>query len=82
MKRNADHIKEVSVAPEGLRDQPQCPLHGNDLKIDITILSVTSPLNTHTLMREAGVSAVLATEGRKHRATNDAKCKELGWLCH
>ena len=44
--------------------------------------SVTSPLNTHTLM-EAGVSAGLAaltTEGRKHRA-NDAKCKELGWLC-
>ena len=41
-----------------------------------------SPLNTHTLM-EAGVSAgsaALASEGRKHRA-NDAKCKELGWLC-
>ncbi|KAL5484746.1 hypothetical protein EMCRGX_G021296 [Ephydatia muelleri] len=32
---------------------------------------------------EAGVSsgsAALASEGRKHRA-NDAKCKELGWLC-
>ena len=32
---------------------------------------------------EAGVSvgsAALATEGRKHTA-NDAKCKELGWLC-
>ncbi|KAL5509573.1 hypothetical protein EMCRGX_G004965 [Ephydatia muelleri] len=45
-------------------------------------ISVTSPLNTHTLM-EAGVSAgsaALASEGRKHRA-NDAKCKELGWLC-
>ena len=45
-------------------------------------ISVTSPLNTHTLM-EAGVSAgsaALATEGRKHRI-NDAKCKELGWLC-
>ena len=45
-------------------------------------ISVTSPLNTHTLM-EAGVSAgsaALATEGRKHRA-NDAKCKELSWLC-
>ena len=45
-------------------------------------ISVTSPLNTHTLM-EAGVSAgsaALATEGRKHRA-NDAKCKELGWFC-
>ena len=25
-------------------------------------------------------SAALASEGRKHRA-NDAKCKELGWLC-
>ena len=45
-------------------------------------ISVTSPLNTHTLM-EARVSAglaALATEGRKHRA-KDAKCKELGWLC-
>ena len=45
-------------------------------------ISVTSPLNTHTLM-EAGVSAgsaALATEGRKHKA-NDPKCKELGWLC-
>ena len=45
-------------------------------------ISVTSPLNTHTLM-EVGVSAgyaALATEGRKHRA-NDAKCGELGWLC-
>ena len=45
-------------------------------------ISVTSPLNTHTLM-EAGVSArssALTNEGRKHRA-NDAKCKELGWLC-
>ena len=45
-------------------------------------ISVTSPLNTHTLM-EAGVSAgsaALATEGRKHRV-NDAKCGELGWLC-
>ena len=32
---------------------------------------------------EVGVSAgsaALASEGRKHRA-NDAKCKELGWLC-
>ena len=46
------------------------------------VISVTSLLNTHTLM-EAGVSAgsaALATEGRKHRA-NDAKCGELGWLC-
>eukprot|EP00731_Ephydatia_muelleri_P019779 Em0012g604a len=45
-------------------------------------ISVTSRLNTHTLM-EAGVSAgsaALASEGRKHRA-NYAKCKELGWLC-
>ena len=45
-------------------------------------ISVTSPLNTLTLM-EARVSAgstALATECRKHRA-NDAKCKELGWLC-
>ena len=45
-------------------------------------ISVTSLLNTPTLM-EAGVSAgsaALTTEGRKHRA-NDAKCKELGWLC-
>ena len=45
-------------------------------------ISVPSLLNTHTLM-EAGVSAgsaALATEGRKHRA-NDAKCKELSWLC-
>ena len=45
-------------------------------------ISVTSPLNTHTLM-EAGVSAgsaALTSEGRKHRA-NDAKCEELGWLC-
>ena len=44
--------------------------------------SVTSLHSTHTLM-EAGVSAgssALTTEGRKHRA-NDAKCKELGWLC-
>ena len=44
--------------------------------------SVTSLLNTHTLMEvevSAG-SAALATEGRKHRA-NDAKCGELGWLC-
>ena len=43
-------------------------------------ISVTSPLNT---LMEAGVSAgsaALATEGRKHRV-NDAKCKELGWLC-
>ena len=39
-------------------------------------ISATSPLNTHSLM-EAGVSAesaALATEGRKHRAS-DAKCK-------
>ena len=45
-------------------------------------ISVISPLNTHTLTK-AGVSAgyaALATEGRKHRA-NDAKCRELGWLC-
>ena len=45
-------------------------------------ISVTSPLNTHTLM-EVGVSAgsaALATEGRKHRA-NDAQCGELGRLC-
>ena len=45
-------------------------------------ISVTSPLNTHTLMeaRVSSGSAALASEGRKHRA-NDAKCKELGWLC-
>ena len=45
-------------------------------------ISVTSQLNTHTLM-EVGVSAgyaALATEGRKHRV-NDAKCGEHGWLC-
>ena len=45
-------------------------------------ISVTSLLNTHTLM-EVGVSAgsaALATEGRKLRA-NDANCKELAWLC-
>ena len=45
-------------------------------------LPLISPLNTHTLM-EAGVSsgsAAHASESRKHR-TNDAKCKELGWLC-
>ena len=45
-------------------------------------ISVTSQLNTHTLM-EVGVSAgyaALATEGRKHRA-NDAKCGVLGCLC-
>ena len=52
---------------------------GKTAAIDI---SVTSLLNTHTLM-EAGVSAgyaALATEGRKHRA-NDAKYGELRWLC-
>ena len=45
-------------------------------------ISVTSSLNTHILMEagESAGSAALATEGRKHRA-NDAKCKELGWLC-
>ena len=45
-------------------------------------VSVTSPLNTLTLL-EAGVSAgsaARATEDRKHKA-NDAKCDELGWLC-
>ena len=45
-------------------------------------ISVTSPLNTLTLL-EAGVSAgsaAQATETRKHMA-NDAKCNELGWLC-
>ena len=43
-------------------------------------ISVTSPLNTLTLL-EAGVaagSAAQATETRKHIA-NDAKCNELGW---
>ena len=45
-------------------------------------ISVTSPLNTLTLM-EARVSAgyaALAAEERKHVA-NDAKCHELGWIC-
>ena len=45
-------------------------------------ISVTSPLNTLTLL-EAGVSAgsaAQATATRKHMA-NDAKCNELGWLC-
>ncbi|KAL5483926.1 hypothetical protein EMCRGX_G020346 [Ephydatia muelleri] len=45
-------------------------------------ISVTSPLNTLTLL-EAVVSAgsaAQATETRKHMA-NDAKCNELGWLC-
>ena len=44
-------------------------------------ISVTSPLNTLTLL-EAGVSAgsaAQAPETRKHMA-NDAKCNELGWL--
>ena len=52
---------------------------GKTAAIDI---SVTSPLNTLTLL-EAGVSAgsaAQATETRKHMA-NDAKCNELGWLC-
>ena len=47
-------------------------------KIAVFDISVTSQLNTHTLM-EVGVSAgyaALATEGRKHRA-NDAKCGVL-----
>ena len=37
-------------------------------------ISVTSPLNTHTVMEVGGLAgyAVLATEGRKRRA-NDAK---------
>ena len=45
-------------------------------------LSVTSPLNTNVLL-EAGLAAGQAarvTELRKHEE-NDAKCKELGWVC-
>ena len=45
-------------------------------------LSVMSPLNSNVLL-EAGLAAsqaARATEQRKHD-TNDAKCKELGWVC-
>ena len=45
-------------------------------------LSVTSPLNSNILL-EAGFGAgqaARATEERKHEE-NDAKCKELGWVC-
>ena len=45
-------------------------------------LSVMSPLNSDVLL-EAGLAAgqaARATEQRKHDE-NDAKCKELGWIC-
>ena len=45
-------------------------------------LSVTSPLNSNVLL-EAGLAAGQAarsTEERK-REENDAKCKELEWVC-
>ena len=45
-------------------------------------LSVMSPLNSNVLL-EAGLAAgqaARATEQRKHEE-NDAKCKELGWVC-
>eukprot|EP00731_Ephydatia_muelleri_P014995 Em0008g715a len=45
-------------------------------------LSVTTPLNSNVLL-EAGLAAgqaARATEQRKHDE-NDAKCKELGWIC-
>ena len=45
-------------------------------------LSVTSPLNSNVLF-EVGLAAgqaARATEQRKHDE-NDAKCKELGWIC-
>ena len=45
-------------------------------------LSVTSPHNSNILL-EAGFGAgqaARATEERKHEE-NDAKCKELGWVC-
>ena len=45
-------------------------------------LSLTSPLNSNVL-REAGLAAGQAArtnEQRKHDE-NDAKCKELGWIC-
>ena len=45
-------------------------------------LSVMSPLNSNVLL-EAGLGAgqaARATEQRKHEE-NDAKCKELGWVC-
>ena len=45
-------------------------------------LSVTSPLNSNVLL-EVGLAAgqaARATEQRKHEE-NDAKCKELGWVC-
>ena len=45
-------------------------------------VSLTSPLNSNVL-REAGLAAGQAArtnEQRKHDE-NDAKCKELGWIC-
>ena len=42
-------------------------------------LSVTSPLNSNVLL-EAGLAAGQVAEQRKHDE-NDAKCKELGWIC-
>ena len=45
-------------------------------------LSVTSPLNSNVLL-EVGLAAgqaARATEQRKHNE-NDAKCKQLGWVC-
>ena len=45
-------------------------------------LSVTLPLNSNVLLEEelAAGQAARATEQRKHNE-NDAKCKELGWVC-
>ena len=45
-------------------------------------LSATSPLNSNVLLKAglAAGQAARATEQRKHDE-NDAKCKELGWIC-
>ena len=58
------------------------PYKNNTGKTAAFDISVTSPLNTLTLLEEgvAAGSAAQATETRKHMA-NDAKCNELGWLC-
>ena len=70
------------------------PDHSNTRPADILVphwcmgkpaaldLSVTSPLNPHTLL-EAGVTAgpaAKATEQRKLKA-NTGKCADLGWVC-
>ena len=45
-------------------------------------ISVTSPLNTFTLIGAGSASrgALVLAEERKHVA-NDVKCHELGWIC-